>query len=171
MGNYGQPINFDLNATGMAPLTYQWQKLDANGSWNTLNSTALGNHNSSIELGSATETDIGSYRCLVSNGLGSVTSSVFTVQVMAKPFIVSQPVDVNATLGGNFTLTAGAESNGTATPLTYQWYRNGVAIKGATGSTYSASGLRNDSPAIGRVAGTENSSKVHWMICVFTTET
>ena len=84
-----------------------------------------------------------------------MTSSVFTVQVMAKPLIVSQPVDVNATLGGNFTLTAGAESNGTATPLTYQWYRNGVAIKGATGSTYSASGLHNDSPAIGSVAGTE----------------
>jgi hypothetical protein len=52
------------------------------------------------------------------------------------PTITAQPADASATVGqaASFSVTA----SGTA-PLSYQWQRNGVAVSGATSSTYSLS--------------------------------
>jgi hypothetical protein len=49
------------------------------------------------------------------------------------PQIVVQPVGVTLTEGSSLTLTVAAISE---TALTYQWYLDGVAISGATASTY-----------------------------------
>jgi endonuclease/exonuclease/phosphatase family metal-dependent hydrolase len=50
------------------------------------------------------------------------------------PYIVEEPQDQNVLAGGTatFRITAGG-----AEPLSYQWRSNGVAMAGATGSTYS----------------------------------
>src|SRR5271169_3988836 len=49
------------------------------------------------------------------------------------PLIISQPVSVTVTAGQTATFNVTATGTG---PLTYQWYVNGVAITGATSSTY-----------------------------------
>ena len=49
------------------------------------------------------------------------------------PLIISQPVSVTVTAGQTATFNVTATGTG---PLTYQWYVNGVAIPGATSSTY-----------------------------------
>jgi hypothetical protein len=46
---------------------------------------------------------------------------------------VSQPASVTVTVGQTATFSVTASGTG---PLTYQWFQNGTAIPGATGSTY-----------------------------------
>jgi hypothetical protein len=50
------------------------------------------------------------------------------------PVVTKQPLSLKANLDGNATLTVFA----TGESLSYQWYKNGVAIDGATKSTYKA---------------------------------
>ncbi len=70
----------------------------------------------------------------VSSATGTVTSSPATLTVHAiKPAITTQPASQTATLGQPATF--GVTATGTG-PLAYQWYMNGVAISGATSSTY-----------------------------------
>lgn len=49
------------------------------------------------------------------------------------PLVVTQPASQTVTVGQTATFTVLASGTG---PLTYQWYKNGVAISGATASSY-----------------------------------
>src|SRR5271170_2952744 len=49
------------------------------------------------------------------------------------PAVVSQPANQSVTVGQTATFSVTASGTG---PLAYQWYDNGVAISGATSSTY-----------------------------------
>ncbi|MES2765104.1 MAG: immunoglobulin domain-containing protein [Bacteroidota bacterium] len=74
----------------------------------------------------------GQYVLLIS-GCG-VQSSTFSVAAKAATIITTQPSNqVNITAGVPLTLTVQATGSGT---LTYQWFKNGVVIPGATSATY-----------------------------------
>jgi hypothetical protein len=62
--------------------------------------------------------DRGSYKVIISNEVGTITSKATTVSVTSPPIIVTQPVNATGPTGGSakFTLVAGG-----STPLTYQW--------------------------------------------------
>lgn len=60
------PVTFNANATGTAPLAFQWQR-------NAVNIAAA--TNSTFTIASARTTDAASYRVVVTNQLGSVTST------------------------------------------------------------------------------------------------
>jgi hypothetical protein len=60
--------------------------------------------------------------------------------VAVAPSITSEPQSQNITAGSSVTFTVGA--SGTA-PLSYQWYFDGSAIPGATGSSYSISSVQS----------------------------
>ena len=71
----------------------------------------------------------------VSDGALSSTST-FVVAVVAAgtgPLITSQPQATAVSPGSSLALSVGVQTIGTAT---YQWYRNGAAIPGATSATY-----------------------------------
>lgn len=70
----GQPASFQVSASGSAPLAYQWQK---NGTSIFEATTA------SYTLPAVAPADAGSYRVVVSNGAGSVTSQAATLTVTA----------------------------------------------------------------------------------------
>ena len=55
------------------------------------------------------------------------------------PTFTTQPISQTGAIGGNMTFTVAA--SGTA-PLAYQWYKDGIAVAGATGSSLTISGLK-----------------------------
>jgi hypothetical protein len=125
---------FSVNANGTIPLFYQWFK----------DNTAIGGAtSSSYTIDNATVADQGSYYVVVTNSLGTATSSSATLTVTcvggAPVAISSQPADQSLGTGGTISLSVSA----TGTTPVYQWYRNGAAIVGATASTYTKAGAQS----------------------------
>jgi len=109
---------------GETPYTYQWYK----------NGTAISGATNSTY----TATSAGTYKVIVTDHNGCTDTSADVV-------VVSVPdPDVSVTpTSGTLTCTVRqllltASVTGGKGPYTYQWYKNGVAITGATNSTYSA---------------------------------
>jgi hypothetical protein len=123
--NPGQTATFNVTATGAGPLTYQWFKGGA----------AIGGATSSTYTTPATVSgDSGSlFTVTVTNAGGTVTSTPATLTVNTAPTITTPPASQTVTVG--LTATFSVTATGTA-PLTYQWFKNGTAIGGATSSTY-----------------------------------
>lgn len=90
----GQGVTFNVNATGSAPLSYQWSKDGLN----------IGTNAPSYLITQAQGSDAGSYTVTVTNGAGSVTSSP------AATLVVSGADDSDLALGGK--ATASSEQNG-----------------------------------------------------------
>jgi hypothetical protein len=124
----GQTATFSLAATGTAPLTYQWRKSGAaitGATASTYTTPATTSSDNAVQ-----------FTVVVSNGAGSATSNaaVLTVNTaVVAPSITTQPASPTVTVGQTATFSVAA--TGTA-PLTYQWWKSGTAITGATASTY-----------------------------------
>ena len=121
----GQTATFTVEATGTSPLRYQWKKngtdiADATSSTYTTPATSLAD--------SGTE-----YSVVVSNDVGTATSSVGSLTVTSVPIISTQPAAQTVTAGATATFSVTAA--GTA-PLRYQWKKGGTDISGATTSSY-----------------------------------
>jgi hypothetical protein len=69
---------------------------------------------------------------------GTCGSKTFTVLANQAPQITTQPTSVTAPVGGSATFTVAA--NGYPVP-TFQWYKTGVAIPGATSASLTLSNL------------------------------
>ncbi len=140
----GQTAIFSVTATGNPALTYQWQKNNANIS---------GAMNASYTTPATTSGDSGTtYRVVVSNSAGTVTSTNATLTVtttMVAPVITAQPTNQSVTVGQ--TATIAVTATGTPTP-TYQWQKNNSDISGATSANYTTPAtVQGDSGATYRV--------------------
>lgn len=93
------------------------------------NGVSIGQANSLL-LNNLTVSDTGSYSCQVVSGNLSSSCSAFTLTVMDAPSIVQSPGNSIVTEGDNASLSVVAEGS----DLSYQWYRDGVAVSGATSS-------------------------------------
>ena len=135
----GSAVTFSAAATGTAPLTWQWQRSNNNGStWND-----VGTNSSTFSLTAQMADTNARFRVLISNTHGSTTSNhaVLTVNATAPVItITAQPTaDTTVTQGsisGSLSVSASVTLGGTTT---YQWYLNttnsntgGRAIHGAT---------------------------------------
>ncbi len=121
----GKSARFTVAATGAPPLTYQWKK---NGT------DIAGATQASYKTPPATVGDDGSvFSVVVTNPGGSVMSDNATLMVKGPPMISSQPANTTVQLGrsAKFSVTATG-----ATPLSYQWRKNGTNIAGATQRRY-----------------------------------
>ncbi|MDB6124854.1 MAG: hypothetical protein JWQ71_3847 [Pedosphaera sp.] len=112
--------SFSVTAVGTQPLSQQWL-------FNGVaipGATATQYSFSNVQAGNA-----GSYRVVVTNGAGSITSAVATLTVTPViPYFVAQPVGISLPAGTNFTLSALAQGS---TPIGYQWQRYGTNLTGA----------------------------------------
>jgi hypothetical protein len=127
----GQNVTFSVTATGTSPLLYQWYK---NGI------PILGATLSSYTLTNVQAANAGTYTVMVSDGtLPNATSSGAMLTVNVPPTITTQPKSDTVTAGQNDTFSVTA--TGTA-PLSYQWYKNGSAISGATSSSYTLTNIQ-----------------------------
>jgi hypothetical protein len=147
----GMPAYFAVVASGSRPLRYQWQRngVDIAGAVYDF-----------LLLPTVSAGDAGTYRVVVSNGLGSVTSAgaVLTVTAPVAPQITTQPADTTASAGDTATFLVLA--TGSPTP-TYQWRRNGSPIAGATSASYTTPTLTTaDSGALYSVVVTNSQGSV-----------
>jgi hypothetical protein len=128
----GSPFTFTVKASDIAT-AFQWTKKGAN---------IAGATYATYTDASAALTDSGSYAVKVSYNGGSCVSNSAILTVENPPAITTQPqaqvLCDSTTKSVAFSVTA-ATSKST---LSYQWYKNGTAITGATASSYTATGLR-----------------------------
>jgi len=122
--NQGSNATFAVVAAGTLPLSYQW----------TFNGTNIsGATASSYTCFAAQAPDTGSYAVVVTNSVGSVTSSNAILSFNVPPGITTQPGSVTVIAGSNVTFTVAA--TGTL-PLSWQWTFNGTNLAGAIGTSY-----------------------------------
>ncbi len=121
----GNPVTFSVVAAGTGPLAYQWQRATTN---------LPGATGTSYSIPSVTLGDAASYRVVVTNLAGTVTSTAATLTVQAPPQVTGDPTSQTVNQGdtANFTVTA----TGTPAP-TYQWRKGGTALPGKTSATLS----------------------------------
>jgi hypothetical protein len=120
--------SFSVDATGDAPLSYQWRRngvdiVGAASSSYTLNPTAMADSGAQFTV-------------RVTNAAGTVTSAAATLTVNPAPVapsITTQPANATVTepAGATFSVVATGDA-----PLSYQWMRNGTDIPGATNASY-----------------------------------
>lgn len=141
-------VVFTVTATGSDPLTYQWLK---NGIKLANSGNISGVNTAALTLANVQAINSGSYSVVVSNNYGSATSVAATLTVLAAPVITTSPASRSAKPGATtiFAVTA----TGSA-PLSYQWFKNGVAladggnISGATTGSLSISALTTNDAAV-----------------------
>lgn len=118
----GQSLSLNVNASGSG-LTYQWY-------FGT--TLLLGETNPIFNIASVDIADAGSYSVVISNLCENVTSTTAVVTVNDLPTISNQPQGTTVCEGQPINLSVVA----TGAQLAYQWFKNGVAISGATASTF-----------------------------------
>ena len=129
----GVSVVLSSGTGGTAPFAYQWYK----------NGAAI-----SGQTGAGTTVNsAGVYRFTAANSAGSATSPIITV---ADEVIATSGAILHLTVGGvttepsSYTIPIGAspvlgvDVRGSS-PITIQWYKNGAAISGQAGTTYSLS--------------------------------
>lgn len=124
----GQAVSFTVSAVGSPTISYQWKK---NGS------NIVGANAATYSISNVNISESANYNVVVTNSAGSVTSAVASLVVNAAivpPSITSQPTAQSVTVGhgGSFGISA----TGSA-PLSYQWFKDGNIISGATSNSYS----------------------------------
>ncbi len=123
----GATATFSVAASGTGTLTYKWFK---NGG------SISGATSTSYTTPTTVLGDSGAiFTVKVTNTYGNVTSSAATLTVTAPvaPTITTQPLGQTVTLGSAATFSSVAA--GTA-PLSYQWFKNGTSVSGATSASY-----------------------------------
>jgi len=152
----GDTLTLSVTAEGSAPLTYQWARdgLPLDASANPSAATAL------LIIPNTLASDSGTYTVTVTNNCGSATSAGASVTVRTAPEITTQPMDQILCEGETINLMV--VSSGTA-PLSYQWWKDGAPISGATSAMLSIPGaLAADSGSyfvvVTNVCGTDTSA-------------
>lgn len=126
----GSDVTFRSTAVGTPAPTYQWEK----------DGEAISGATAAVlTLSAVTLEQAGRYAVVASNSAGSARASA-TLTVRAAPVIVTPPAD-QFVAGGN-PATFSVVATGYPVP-TYQWRRNGTAIPGATGGTFTIATPRN----------------------------
>ncbi len=131
-GCVGYAASFNVTAGGTTPLAYQW--FGPGGG-------IAGATNSNYTIPSLATNLAGNYSVVITNSVGSITSSVvaLTVNNLTPPAISSDPTNLTVSVGqaSNFSVTATGDS------LSYQWLFNNQVILSATNSTFNISSATN----------------------------
>lgn len=133
----GDSIIISIETDHYFPVNYQWYK----------NNMIISGATDSIYTKSAADSsDIAQYFCIVSNDVYNTYSDTISIHVEFRPVFVTQPVSsLSNCPGDSISISVEAES---CSPISYQWYRNDIAISGATDSIYAKNNV--DSTDIGQ---------------------
>jgi len=112
----GASVTFIVSAFSTTPISYQWQFNDVD---------IPGATSSSLTLLNVQEANVGNYRVVVSDAIGTVLSDIAILTVLTAPVIVHQPVPLTVVEGGSFTLSI--QTTG-ALPMSYRWRRGFTSV-------------------------------------------
>lgn len=108
--------------------TYQWY----------VNDTAVsGATGATYTRSTSSDKGVYSVYCKVTNKAGTVVSRTATLTVNKTPVLnTSYPANASVTVNKSVTVKVAVSTAGYPTSYTYQWYKNGSAVSGATGTSY-----------------------------------
>jgi hypothetical protein len=155
--NVGSNVTFTANATGAAPLQYQWRFTGR---------PLAGATNSTLTLSNVQNVNRGDYSVIVSNALAVTVSPESRLTVLVEPTASVEPASQLAFFGTQAGFSATA--HGTE-PFTFQWRHEGTNISGATNALLRltnlfASDAGGYSTVVSNVAGSVTSSIVSLII-------
>lgn len=126
----GNFVQFSVTVTGSTPMTYQWLK----------NGVAIsGATSQTLYLYNVQPGDAASYSVTITNAASSVTSASAKLTVLPPiaPVFTGSATRVSVNQGSSQSLYAPTPYNsGVVGPYTYQWFKDGTAITGATSGSY-----------------------------------
>lgn len=134
----GASVSLTVDVTGNPAPSYQWRKGGA---------AIAGAISANYAIAAAVETDAGSYDVVVTNSLGSATSTAATIVVNPAPVaptIKEQPTSTAAIVGQAARFQVVAVGNPAPT---FQWRKNGANIAGATAAAFSISAAQTTDEA------------------------
>lgn len=139
----GTTATFGVTAVGTDTLTYQWQR---NGSDLVDGGDITGATTSALSIANVEDSDEDVYQVVITHSVTteSLTSNSAVLIALGAPEILAQPKDVTTENGLTATFTVNAQG---ASPVSYQWYRDGsiladsATVTGATTSELTLSGL------------------------------
>ncbi len=137
----GRTLGMSVTASGSPILTYQWQKVIATNligtnlvliGTNVVSDTnnISGSTNSLLVFNYPQTTNSGYYWVVVTNYAGSVTSSVYSLNVTNIPPTITVP-PTNQTAGLGSVAIFAVTASGTF-PLSYQWLKDGTNLMNGT---------------------------------------
>jgi hypothetical protein len=118
----GTTASFAVQASGTAPLSYQWQ---FNGTNLTANSQFSGVTASSLTISNVQAANAGNYTVVVTNSAGTTTSLAAALTVIGPPGILTQPMSQTVIAGTNLSFSVTAFGT---PPLNYQWRFQGTNL-------------------------------------------
>ena len=77
-------------------------------------------------------TNAATYSCMVTDGVNKFHCTPFTLTVKEKVRITKQPANLVVDAGSKASMSVDATG---ASPITYQWYKDGAAVSGAIANT------------------------------------
>ncbi|MFA5542228.1 MAG: immunoglobulin domain-containing protein [Bacilli bacterium] len=135
-------------ARGGGTLSYQWYKGDTK---------ITGADEAILTFDTVSEDDVGYYRVVITNEIGTATSYKAYVTVASLPFVLVNPVGGTFNVGSRCTMTV--LGDGTP-PIKYQWYKDDVILEGKTGKTLSISSVSSSNAGEYKVSITNLSGSI-----------
>ncbi len=132
--NQGSTLTLSASVIGVTNgLGYQWQ----------LNGSPIPGATNAVYAKAAVTTalDSGSYALVVTNLYGAATSGVSVVTVNAVASLATDLTGATSTIYAGSTFSGWSVVASGALPLSYQWYKNGTPVAGATNATLTLSGV------------------------------
>lgn len=115
-----------VSAQSGLPISYQWYKGG---------NAIAGSNSNTLSISNAQISDSGSYQVSLSDG-NTTLSTTTSITILQSAYINSSPSSQDITEGQSTTLQVDAAG---AQPLSYQWYKDGIAITNANSASYSLS--------------------------------
>jgi hypothetical protein len=156
----GASLNLSVSVTAQPSATYQWSKDGV---------VIPGATYSSYNKSNVASSDAGNYSVVATNSAGTATSANAAIAVSppSAPRIIQDPASGSLLPGDYFYLSVSAsESNATC-----QWQKNGVAIPGATSSSYAISNAQPSDAGSYTVVVTNSAGSVTSRAGVITIDT
>jgi uncharacterized delta-60 repeat protein len=126
---------FSAAAIGSEPFSFRWLK---NAVPLVDSGSIAGATTTELMVSNVLAGDSGGYNVVVSNAFGGLTSAVARLTVM-DPSIAVQPTAQIGQVGQSVTFSVTAAGT---TPFGYQWFKDGAALAGVTGSSATLTNLQ-----------------------------
>ena len=152
----GQNVSFSVVASGSAPFSYQW---------NYDGAAVSGATNASLTLTNVQTNQAGSYKVVVTNMAGSVTSAVAALTVIVPPGITTQPQGQAVARGQNVSFSVVV--NGSA-PFSYQWNYDGASVSAATNASLTLTNVQTNQAGSYKVVVTNMAGSVTSAVAALT---